>query len=65
MKPTIRTLSIDVDPTASLYNKIKGKKAKKKLERFLSENPDGEELIRNQITSKGALCAISYSKPLV
>lgn len=56
------TLSVEVDPTVSFYNRVKGKKEKKKLKRFLAENPSGEELIKTLITSDGALCAVSYTE---
>lgn len=57
-------LSVDIDPTVSMFNRIKGNKNKKKLERFLTDNPAGEELINDLISSNGDLCALSYTECL-
>lgn len=55
-------LVVEVDPTASFFDKIDAKRQKSKYEKFIKDNPDDVDELLDTVSDGGYLCAMSYTE---
>lgn len=57
---------VDVDPTISLFKRLKANKQKEKYDRYIENYPNAENELLNAVNSSDYICAISYTEaPLI